>query len=90
MPYVNEHACRLRQPNLFSEGTIRRMSRSHKGKVYDVIYGKIDGKSKDQAFRYNINVWTEGEARRHCSSHKGIMFEKATGHAKKSFLFYKT
>lgn len=79
MPYKNEHACRLREPSEFIEGTFRRGEREHEGKRYSVIYGKLKktGKMAEQAFRYPKKVWGVDEARRHCRSHGGILFEPA-------------
>jgi signal peptide peptidase SppA len=83
MPYPNEHACRLRDPNDFRNGDNDwgRTERKHNGKAYDVISGRLKttGKWEDQAYRYPKETWTATEARDHCKSHKGILFEPATG-----------
>ena len=78
MPYENEHACRLKQPSEFKEGSFRRGKRNHDGKEYSVIYGKLKGSDKmtDQAYRYNKNTWSANEARNHCKNHGGS-FEAA-------------
>jgi hypothetical protein len=77
-PYPNEHACRLAQPDKFSE--FRRGSRKHEGKTYSVIYGKVKDTDtwEEQAYRYPKDNWTESEARQHCTDHKGISFEPAS------------
>lgn len=79
MPYPNEHACRLRQPNEFQKGSFRRTSRKHEGKTYDVISGKLKGDDAmtEQAYRYPKEDWTVSQARSHCEDHAGISFEPA-------------
>lgn len=83
-PYPNEHACRLRPPADFQEGTFRRISREHEGKQYDVIMGRLEGEDTmtEQAYRYPKDVWEAAEARKHCSNHDGS-FEAASDSAEK-------
>jgi len=76
-PFPNEHACRIKQPTDFEEGSFRTTSRAHKGKTYRVIMGKVGEAFTEQAYRYPKTSWTAGEARNHCDSHDGIMFEAA-------------
>lgn len=78
-PYPNEHACRLRDPGDFKEGSFRRTSREHEGKSYDVISGKLKDESTmtEQAFRYKKATWDTDEARSHCQDHDGT-FEAAS------------
>jgi hypothetical protein len=78
-PYLNEHSCRLRDPetlNIVGSG-----ERKHNGKTYRVIYGKPKDKpeagSVEQAYRYPVKTWNEAEARKHCQDHGGS-FEPAT------------
>ncbi len=80
-PYPNEHACRVRDPGDFEEGSFRRVKREHEGKEYSVIMGRLTGESTmtEQAYRYPKDTWTEKEARAHCKSHDGISFEPASG-----------
>jgi len=79
-PYPSEHACRMREPGLYT-GFSRIERTSAEGKKYSVIYGirTIDGKrvSEEQAFRYPKAAWTEAEARAHGESHGGLEFEPA-------------
>lgn len=77
-PYPNEHACRLRDPGDFQDGSFRRTSREHNGKKYSVIMGKLKGETSmtEQAYRYNKKTWTASSARSHCNSHDGS-FEAA-------------
>jgi HK97 family phage prohead protease len=77
-PYENEHACRLRNPDDFKDGSFRRTKRKHEGKEYSVIMGKLKGEDTmtEQAYRYNKETWTASSARSHCSSHDGT-FEAA-------------
>jgi HK97 family phage prohead protease len=79
-PYPNEHACRLRDPGDFDDGTFRRMKRKHDGKEYSVILGKLHGEDTmtEQAYRYAKDVWDAGSARTHCKDHGGS-FEAASG-----------
>lgn len=77
MPYPNEHACRLIDPdtvNIVGSG-----ERKHDGKTYRVIFGKpkSGGGSVEQAYRYPKGTWTLESARAHCKSHGG-RFEQAS------------
>lgn len=79
-PYPNEHACRLRNPDDFRDGSFRRVEREHNGKKYSVIRGILkEGEEKweDQALRYKKEVWTAAEASKHCKDHDGT-FEPAS------------
>lgn len=77
-PYPNEHACRLRNPDDFQEGSFRRTSRESDGKKYSVIMGRLTGEDTltEQAYRYDREVWDTSEARTHCKEHDGT-FEVA-------------
>ena len=79
-PYPNEHACRLRSPDDFQEGSFRRMSREHDDKKYSIIMGRLEDETTmtEQAYRYNRETWTEESARSHCKDHGGS-FAAATG-----------
>lgn len=78
-PYPNEHACRLRPPGDFQEGSFRRTERKHEGKTYSVIMGKLTGEDTmtEQAYRYPKDTWEAGEASAHCKDHDGS-FEAAS------------
>lgn len=78
-PYANEHACRLRDPGAFQPDSFRRVRREHEGKRYDVIMGRLKGKTSmtEQAYRYPKDTWTSGAARSHCKGHDGKLFEPA-------------
>ena len=78
-PYPNEHACRLRDPGDFDKDTFKRYTRDHEGKEYDIIAGKLKGKTKmtEQAYRYKKKTWKASEAKKHCKSHDGT-FEAAS------------
>ncbi len=80
-PYPNEHACRLRDPGDFQDGSFRRTTRDHEGKTYSIIMGKLKGESTmtEQAYRYGKDTWPADQARAHCKSHQGISFEPASG-----------
>lgn len=91
MPYPNEHACRLRDPKDFEDGSFRRTTRKHNGKDYSVIMGRIKGEDTmtEQAYRYAKDSWEPEDARAHCKEHKGMMFEPAK-EEKKSREAYET
>lgn len=78
-PYPNEHACRLRPPGNFQEGSFRRTTRKHDGKSYSIIMGRLEGETTmtEQAYRYPKGTWEAGDARSHCTGHKG-KFEAAS------------
>lgn len=78
-PYPNEHACRLRDPGDFQDGSFRRTSREHDGKTYYVIMGRLEGEDTmtEQAYRYPKDSWEPVEARSHCAAHHGN-FEAAS------------
>lgn len=77
-PYPNFHACRLKKPGDFKEGSIRTVKRKHDGKEYSVLMGKLDGESTmtEQAYRYHKDSWDKADARAHCKDHDG-KFEAA-------------
>jgi len=77
-PYINEHACRLRNPDDFEDDSFRRTTRTSDGKKYSVIMGKLEGEDTmtEQAYRYDKEVWDADEASNHCKKHDGT-FEAA-------------
>jgi len=79
-PYPSEHSCRLRDPSAFKPDSFRRTTRSHKGKPYDVIMGRLKNETTmtEQAYRYKKETWNAAEARTHCEDHDG-KFEPASG-----------
>lgn len=78
MPYENEHACRLEDPDKFQDDSFRRTKRKHKGKEYSVIMGRLKGEDTmtEQAYRYAKKIWTASQAKSHCKDHDGS-FEAA-------------
>jgi len=80
MPYPNEHACRLRDPDAFQKGRFRRISRKSAGRIYHIIVGRLKGQKAmtEQAYRYPKESWTAAQARKHCKEHGG-RFEAARG-----------
>ncbi len=78
-PFPNDHACRIKKPGLFQEDSFRRVSRSHDGKKYSIIMGRLKGETTltEQAYRYPKKTWPVAQARKHCKGHDGIMFEPA-------------
>lgn len=77
-PYENYHACRINPPEKYDKFRYAQNERESDGKKYDVIYGKIKGKSRweEQAYRYSKEIWTASEAKEHCEDHDG-KFEEA-------------
>ncbi len=84
-PYPNEHACRLRDPDDFQEGSFRRTTRKHDDKKYSVIMGRLEGETTltEQAYRYDKEIWEAAEAKSHCKDHDGT-FEAAEKEEDKS------
>ena len=81
MPFPNEHACRVREPGEFTDGSFRRISQEmDDGRTIDLIIGRLKGEDMTtvQAYRYPKDGWQEDEARDHCDEHEG-RFEAATG-----------
>lgn len=76
MPYPNEHACRLEDPDKYDRFNRVNCDQKHDGKCIDVIYGIKEGKSEIQALRYKKDVWSASDARKHCKS-RGGNFEPA-------------
>jgi|GEM_PF-2887532 len=76
MPFLNEYACRIREPIKGAKTRRSNGARTHNSKKYDVIYQEKDGKWHDQAYRYPKGTWNASEARSHCKSHNGS-FEAA-------------
>ena len=80
MPFPNEHAARIKEPDQFDK--IRREETGDKsfGDV-DVIWGVKDNKAEVQAFRFKANKFTEAEAKAWLKDNdfKAILFEPATG-----------
>ena len=77
MPYPNEHACRLIDPDKVK--ILGSGNRKHNGKIFRVLFGRLKGKtsgSREQAYRYPKGSWTANEARSHCKNHGGS-FEAA-------------
>jgi HK97 family phage prohead protease len=91
MPYKNEHAARLRDPDDFDPDSFRR---TKGGKLYNsidvpktigIIWGKLKGKAEPedpplpQALRFPTKDWTAGEARKWLKDNKikYISFEPA-------------
>ena len=81
MPYPNHHSCDLRPTSDFQDGSFRTMKRSHEGKSYNVIIGRLKGEdaTAEQSYRYPKDEWIESQARAHCKSHDGVSFDPATG-----------
>jgi HK97 family phage prohead protease len=79
-PFPNEHACRLRDPGDFQDGSFRRTTRESDGKTYSIIMGRLKGQSTmtEQAYRYPKDSWSVSEARSHCRGHDGKLFEPAS------------
>jgi len=74
MPFLNEHACRLRQPGDFQPNSFRRIK---SGRVW-VIVGKLQGATRMtiQTIRYPKDGWSAEDARADCEK-QGGSFEAA-------------
>ena len=84
MPFPNEHALRLRNPDDFADGSFRRTKGSGEGRVQgvkipssmSVIWGKIKGKDKSsdppiaQALRFPKGSYSAAEAKSFISKNK--------------------
>ena len=71
MPFVGEHACRIREPKEFV-----RFRRNNETDPNTIIGFRKDDSSDIQSFRYPTKRWTEARARKHCAEKKG-RFEAA-------------
>jgi hypothetical protein len=71
MPFQNFHSCRLLEPSLFKDGSIRTLHTKQEGLTLLVGKLKSNGKSDTESFRYDKKVWTESKAKTHCASHSG-------------------
>jgi len=84
MPYPNEHACRLHDPDQYKRMRRENSWQTHDGKRIDAIWGVKDTeegeKAELQAMRYPKGEWSADSARAHCGG-KGGTFE-AAGEAK--------
>jgi len=76
MPYPQEHACRINNPDKYDKFNRKNCDQKHDDKCIDVIYGIKDGKSEIQALRYPKDIWTASAARSHCKTRDGT-FEAA-------------
>lgn len=76
MPLPNFHACRLRDPGDFQEGSFRTMDR---GGVR-MILGRLKGEQAmtAQSMRFPTGSYSAEEARAQCEKHGGT-FEAASG-----------
>jgi HK97 family phage major capsid protein len=77
-PYANEHAARIRDPDLFDDF---RRENDRGGNGVDFIYGIKDGTSEIQAIRFDKDVFTVAEARAWLERNEfePIEFEPAIG-----------
>ncbi|GAH40720.1 unnamed protein product [marine sediment metagenome] len=82
MPYPNEHACRIRDPGEFTDGSFRRIERGEGKEKISIIIGRPKGQTTTatQAFRYDKKLWAEQRAKTHCNENDGT-FEPAAKEA---------
>lgn len=80
MPYPNEHACRIRNPDDFEEGSFRRVNI---GIGIGIITGRLKGKSASttQSYRFKTNNFTSNAAKIWLKEHNVncMSFEAASG-----------
>lgn len=85
MPYENEHAARIKDPDLFMEGDENWGSKDITTGIR-IILGRLksDGKWEAQAYRFKSDKFTVSEAKKWLKDHdiKYISFEPATGEEK--------
>ena len=69
MPYPNEHACRVRDPDDFQSDTFRRKEISD---GISIIVGKLKGETETttQAYRFDSSKFTEDEAKTWLKEHE--------------------
>jgi hypothetical protein len=80
VPYPNEHAARIIEPDKFEPDSFRRKNIT---KGIDIIIGKLkggDGKMETQAYRFDKNEFTADEAKKWLKDHDitYISFEPAS------------
>lgn len=77
MPYPNEHAARMVEPDACEDKSFKRMNQ---GKGVSLILCKQDGKMKAQAYRFNKDMFTPEQAKAWLKKHnlKALSFEKAS------------
>lgn len=82
MPYENEHAARLRDPDDFAR-IVQLWGDDGKGirALGGPLKSSPGGKAVEQAIRFNHQKWSVAEAKKWLSEHdyKPILFEEATG-----------
>ena len=66
MPFPNEHACRVRDPDQFAR--FRRDNDKDPNEIWGI---REDESQALQSYRYPTSRWSESEAREHCTSHEG-------------------
>lgn len=76
MPYPNEHACRLKDPNQFERLRRSTCAEQSNDRCIDVIYGITNGATERQALRFRKDTWDEDDAREYCQN-AGGSFEPA-------------
>lgn len=76
MPYPNEHACRLKNPDDFKSFRRKNNAASINRKPVDHVYGINGDDSELQSIRYPVRHWSVGNAGEHCQS-QGGSFEAA-------------
>lgn len=81
MPYPNEHAARVKDPDLFDPKSFRRKSIAP---GIEIIVGKLkngDGAMVTQAYRFDRSKFTVEQARKWLKDHEvnTIGFEAASG-----------
>ncbi|GIV62996.1 MAG: hypothetical protein KatS3mg045_0335 [Bellilinea sp.] len=91
MPYPNEHAARLVDPDRFYADSFRRVNDKF-GEGVHAIFGKLKGKESMslQAIRFDAEKFTAEEARQWLKAHdyEPITFEEAEGEKAEKGLSY--
>lgn len=91
MPYPNEHAARLVEPDRFDHDSFRRENDKF-GEGIHAIFGKLKGEESMtlQAIRFDAGKFTAGKARKWLEEHdyKPIAFEEAEENVEKALSYF--
>jgi len=76
VPYPNEHACRLKDPDIWK--VVGSITRGNPPIRILIAKKNGQGSSEAQAYRYPKDKWDADKARKHCED-AGGKFEAASG-----------
>ena len=91
MPYPNEHAARLVDPDKFDSDSLRRENDQF-GEGIHAIFGKLKGENSMtlQAIRFDADKFSAEEARQWLTAHdyEPIAFEEAAKETEKGLTYF--